>query len=371
MRLALIGLTVVSLVGCRPVSQAALIPAVLFGMLAEEEPSTEVLPVTVTNAVPVARPVRCDPSTGVGCPQAPTVTCPSAFRFAAGSSTTLRAAATGQDVRVRWSVARSPGQHGFRFATSFESRETDRVVAEGGEVPFTAVIVGDYTVRAQAVDAVGRTAQCESTVTAISHGLRVELSWNTDRTDVDLHMLSGRDARWFSPSDCYYGARQPDQSLTNHAQRRWLDTDDVNGFGPENIRVDAPDPAHTYRIGVHFYSAHEQRERTTPTVLVYCGETLRGRYTRPMSGSRGSMENDFWEVASVRFDGNGGCSLEEVHRVSRASDASNHAARVVPSRDVPTIDPVQTARVSDPSCVGAACDGRQTVAPSAIDTTID
>jgi hypothetical protein len=324
MRIALVGLTVISLVGCRPVSQAALVPAVLIGVLADDDSESE--ETTANPVIVVTPPARCEPTTGMGCPPPPTVTCLTRGRFAAGSTTTLRASATGQDVRVRWSVARAPAPHGYSFATRPNGRrnsEIEPVAAEGNEIQFTGVIVGEYAIRAQAVDSFGRTAECESTLTMASHGLRVELSWDTAGTDVDLHMISEQSPRWFTDKDCYYAARQPDAREPDPLRRRWLDTDDVDGHGPENIRIDAPDPAQTYRIGVHYYSSHNHNQRTTPTVLVYCGETLRGRFSRPMTGTTDSMQNDFWEVASVRFDGNGDCSLAALNRSTTRSSIAN------------------------------------------------
>lgn len=324
MRLALVGLTLVSLVGCRPISQAALIPAVLLSVLPLEDESDAEPPVDEARPAPALRVATCNPATGVNCPAPPTVTCPNAVQFAAGSSTTLRATATGQGVRVRWSLAHGASQNSARFASRFEGSEGFLPMNEGLEVPFSSVIVGEYAVRAQATDSYGRTAECSSTVTATSHGLRVELSWDTRGTDLDLHMTSSDQPRWFTQSDCYFAARRPDEQLTDTPadRRRWLDTDDVDGLGPENIRVDSPDPTRTYRIGVHFYSAHGHHERTTSTVLVYCGASLAGRFARPISAERSSSENDFWEVASVRFDGRGACSLDATDRIVPASSIS-------------------------------------------------
>lgn len=328
MRPALLALAVASTVACRPATRSTLAPRVATRTLAVEVVAARPTPtaVAVMPAVVAVRPTEelrgCDAQTGAGCPAPPTVRCPASSRVAAGASTTLRAEATGQRVRVRWSVARAPREHGFRFAPRFSSGDSDRIVAEGEEVPFTAVIVGEYALRVRAIDAFGRAAECESTVAMVSHGLRVELSWDTDGTDVDLHLISTRAPRWFDAADCYFAARQPDVSLADPSRRRWLDTDDVDGHGPENIRVDAPDPEQTYRIGVHYYSSHGHRQRTTPTVLVYCGEVLRGRFSRPLRGDHDSQQNDFWQVASVRFSNAQECAIDEEGTVTTADAIS-------------------------------------------------
>ncbi len=72
---------------------------------------------------------------------------------------------------------------------------------------------------------------------------RIELTWDTDGNDVDLHLV--RNDNW-STEHCYFG----DMS-TSFAQ---LDYDDTNGYGPENITITNSASAGTYDIYVKYYS---------------------------------------------------------------------------------------------------------------------
>ena len=249
--------------------------------------------------------------------------CSAPARALAGTPVTLRAAGARAGARVRWSVAAAPGDtRAYRFAAQYDDHDTDAVVASGAEVPFTSVIVGDFTVRAEVRDPDGTTARCETAVSMLGHGLRVELSWNTQATDVDLHALGDPEARWFTPQDCYYANRTPDGAVSEEGRRRWLDTDDVDGEGPENIRVDTPDVDHDYQVGVHFFSSHQHHGPTHATVVIYCGEERVARFERDLVGDRGGSDaNDFWHVAAVRFGGPEVCVVRPVQRVTVASQA--------------------------------------------------
>lgn len=240
---------------------------------------------------------------------APTLRCPTAQRALAGTPVHLRAEAQGQGLRFRWTVTRSPQARYYRFSERFDANDSDGIVGVGAEVPFTSVIVGDYTVLTEVRDSDGRTASCETQVTMAGHGLRVELSWNTSNTDVDLHMIRSSAPRWVSQDDCYYGNRQPDTAGRDEPQRRWLDTDDTDGEGPENIRVDVPEAGELYQVGVHYYSSHGNTGATTAIVVVYCGEQQAARFERDLDGSRSPNDNQFWRVAGVRFRGDGSCEV--------------------------------------------------------------
>ncbi|PKP32713.1 MAG: hypothetical protein CVT99_03330 [Bacteroidetes bacterium HGW-Bacteroidetes-16] len=71
--------------------------------------------------------------------------------------------------------------------------------------------------------------------------LQIGLSWNTDDTDVDLWVTDP------SGEKIYY-------SNTTSASGGYLDRDDTNGFGPENIYWVDNIPDGNYLIQVHYYS---------------------------------------------------------------------------------------------------------------------
>ncbi|MBU3927532.1 MAG: hypothetical protein KKB74_06975, partial [Bacteroidetes bacterium] len=73
--------------------------------------------------------------------------------------------------------------------------------------------------------------------------LQIGLSWNTDDTDVDLWVTDP------SGEKIYY-------SNTISASGGYLDRDDTNGFGPENIYWVENIPDGNYLIQVHYYSGN-------------------------------------------------------------------------------------------------------------------
>lgn len=244
--------------------------------------------------------------------------CPTGMSAPAGSPVHLVVQSIGDAQHVRWSVSHGPREHAWRFAEVYRDSDTDSVVAEGAAVPFTSVIVGDYTLRAEARDADGNVVSCETAVAMRPHGLRVELSWNTQNTDVDMHMLAGPGEGWFSNRDCYFGNRRPDASLGAEPVQRWLDTDDTDGEGPENIRIDEPTPGVDYALGVHYYSSHGSHDPTTAIAVIYCGGERVTRMERSLRGDTpgGSTTNDFWTLGAVRFTPDGRCVLRTLNTVA-------------------------------------------------------
>lgn len=73
--------------------------------------------------------------------------------------------------------------------------------------------------------------------------IKIILSWDTDGTDVDLHV--------FNPAgeECYYGNRETKEGGV-------LDVDITNGYGPE-IFTQANAVKGEYRVKVYYYSSHD------------------------------------------------------------------------------------------------------------------
>jgi uncharacterized protein YfaP (DUF2135 family) len=75
---------------------------------------------------------------------------------------------------------------------------------------------------------------------APAKAMKIVLVWDTDGTDVDLHVIEP------GGEECYYG-----HSSTKIGGS--LDCDVTNGFGPEVYTLAAKEPG-TYQIKVHYYS---------------------------------------------------------------------------------------------------------------------
>jgi len=88
--------------------------------------------------------------------------------------------------------------------------------------------------------------QCVDVLKLGSGSLQVNLTWNTNYTDIDLHVLDP------SGTEIYYAN---DYSSTGGE----LDRDDVDGFGPENIFWLGTAPDGQYKVWIEYYSG------STPT----------------------------------------------------------------------------------------------------------
>ncbi|MBI5514175.1 MAG: hypothetical protein HY909_10430, partial [Deltaproteobacteria bacterium] len=246
---------------------------------------------------------------GISC--GPTVTCPAAVSGPAGTPVTLAATATGARTH-RWEVTASP-----MGATWTLGAPTSQSTS------FSTVIVGSYTARYTATDDLGRSASCTVPITMLAHGLRVELQWDTDGNDIDLHMHNSLATAWFtSPNDCYFSNPRPEWGAGVAADNPALDLDDTNGFGPENIRIDFPPTTETDTVGVHYWRG---TPTTNATVRIYCGDSLAApafaRSLRSGSSLSDYSTNDFWRVARVRFTSSNACTVTVLNDIVTGSAA--------------------------------------------------
>jgi hypothetical protein len=183
--------------------------------------------------------------------------------------------------------------------------------ADSPRATFRPLLAGEYTLELFVRDDDGNVATCTTLVRAIAtEGLRIEVFWNTDGTDMDTHLMRpGPDSmRWFSENDCFYANCQggglgwpPDGSEDDPS----LDIDDTNGFGPENINIMSPVDG-TYRVAIDAF-----RGAANTTVRIYCGgSTTEPRQTfGPVFIDSGP--NDLWRVADVTISG-ASCTITDL-----------------------------------------------------------
>ena len=84
--------------------------------------------------------------------------------------------------------------------------------------------------------------------------LLVTATWNTDNTDIDLHVIEP------SGEECFYNHR--DTKIGGHMTR-----DVTQGYGPEMYTLTRAVPGQ-YRVRVKFYSTDRQRAGTRTKVYV-------------------------------------------------------------------------------------------------------
>jgi uncharacterized protein YfaP (DUF2135 family) len=95
----------------------------------------------------------------------------------------------------------------------------------------------------------------EANATRVAPRLRVALSWDTDMTDLDLHVVSP------DGQHVWYGARVAPNGGA-------LDVDVTTGFGPEIYANPAPVPG-IYNIYVNYYGTGEQRGTITVAQIAF------------------------------------------------------------------------------------------------------
>lgn len=97
------------------------------------------------------------------------------------------------------------------------------------------------------------------TSNARNNTYHIRITWDKDKTDVDVHFS------WSGGYECYYGNKTPDWGGSDVSPA--LDVDNREGYGPENITIDAlPGPGH-YKIYVHYYSDHEHGGTTVAATI--------------------------------------------------------------------------------------------------------
>ncbi|MCB9524102.1 MAG: choice-of-anchor D domain-containing protein [Myxococcales bacterium] len=128
--------------------------------------------------------------------------------------------------------------------------------------------------------------------------LHVRLNWDTDLTDVDLHLIGPNGQIWTCDGDCYFSNPNPNWGDPNEFRDDpFLDVDDVDGFGPENINLEAPAPG-TYRVVVQYWADHGGDDPDAVVEILQFGQVV-GRYG-PQNLSR---VNDVWDVVELDWPG--------------------------------------------------------------------
>jgi len=239
----------------------------------------------------------------------------------------------GLPVNYEWTVIERPEGSTAQPLERFENLVRP---ADGGEpdmvstprAQFFVDLAGEYVVALRVVDNAGATApsaHCvqEDAVIRIravpSHALHIQLVWSTEAdedlmdnkgTDVDIHLLHPEGENWFTPMggpDCFWRNRNPDWGEPNvRDDDPSLDIDDINGAGPENINLDAPQDTTVlsapYRVGVHYYQAVMDPFGTgdpvpsEATVRIYLNgvPAFESRQTLTETG-------EFWNVGNIHW----------------------------------------------------------------------
>lgn len=240
----------------------------------------------------------CDALVDEGC--GGTIMCPGNQTVPAGTPINLTPGMSGL-VSYSWTIVSAPTGGA---ATAVWAPTPPTAMTEA----FTPYIVGDYVIRITGTDAGGHVVTCMFTVTALPHGLRVQLTWDGSG-DIDLHLHNQvTTSPWFtSPNDCYFGDLAPAWGATQ-------DFDNTVSNGPENISMNNPVIGTPYTVAVHNWARGAGR---VATVQIFCGSTMSTTPTatfmsHPLvgAGSGTSSPNDFWTVARITFTSATTCTVD-------------------------------------------------------------
>lgn len=209
-------------------------------------------------------------------------------------------------VSCAWTAASRPTTSNGTFTTPTSCTGTS----------YFADVVGTHLVQFNVSDGAGGNAQCTTPITVTANGdLWIELTWDRPN-DMDMHLLHPTAGpatsvlSWFDPVwDCNYRNTSPDWLAGAQADPS-LDRDDIVGQGPENTRINTPQPNVTYTIGIHMYSWSASPSPVTSTVKLYCGGTLITTQTKTLNRVK-----DMWLMGTVRFSGGSGCTYAPLGNV--------------------------------------------------------
>lgn len=160
------------------------------------------------------------------------------------------------------------------------------------------------------VPLIGEVTPPPPTATAIS----LELRWDTNLTDVDLHLVrpGGQLFDERNDGDCFFGAPNPEwgngQAMDDNP---FLDVDDTDGRGPEKINLSVAPPG-TYQVYVHYF-ADNGVGATTPTVQVHLGGRMIANVNRRLTC------NQMWLAGTINWNGTTG-TFQPTGNVTRSNE---------------------------------------------------
>ncbi|MFT6144043.1 MAG: hypothetical protein ACJAZO_002368 [Myxococcota bacterium] len=198
-------------------------------------------------------------------------------------------------LRYEWSLTeRPPGSRA----------ELQNLVS--ADTRFFADIAGTFEVQLIVENSQGvRSAPDRCEIAAIpTDELHVELTWDTSRADLDLHLMQENGTLFDNSTDATWCNPRPNWGGAGAADNPSLDIDDRGGFGPENINIEAPADGE-YTVAVHYFEEHGD-DAVTATVRIYSYGELE------LTRSRILSRNEVWNVAQVNWpDGTVGVLSQE------------------------------------------------------------
>jgi beta propeller repeat protein len=163
--------------------------------------------------------------------------------------------------------------------------------------------------------------------------IKVVMSWNTDGTDVDLHLTDSNGG-----DECYYNDKNPNWGDQNSSEDDpLLDIDNTWGYGPETIILPKPKPGQ-YTVRVVYFTDNNEEEAIPSfvTVKVYENGVIKGTFNHTLEDTGDTWEDVY--TYNIQADS----SLQPAAPASDAAVVSGAAA-------VPTAAGHETRITNNPS----------------------
>ncbi len=164
-----------------------------------------------------------------------------------------------------------------------------------------AAIPGQYEVELTVTDATGvkGCAPARAQIVATpAQKLLVEMFWDNQRTDIDLHLLRAPGATLGSPADdCHYASPSPDWGqLGNATDDPAFERDALIGYGPEIIGYVNPVDG-VFRVATRFANDHlSGAPGSQVTVRIYHYGVLKAELKKRLE-----QPGEVWNVADIEW----------------------------------------------------------------------
>ncbi|HEY41456.1 MAG TPA: DUF11 domain-containing protein [Dehalococcoidia bacterium] len=126
-----------------------------------------------------------------------------------------------------------------------------------------------------------------------TYGIRIELTWDKDDTDMDAHLVRPGGEVWDGTDDCHWLNPNPDWGIIEVSNDNpSLDQDNRVGLGPENITLQQPYEEGTYQLFIHYFDDHDNGS-SVATVRIWIDDVLVAIFVKEMA------PDELWECALI------------------------------------------------------------------------
>ena len=140
-------------------------------------------------------------------------------------------------------------------------------------------------------------AQASASVTIIvdipNYGIKIELTWDTDNTDMDAHLIRPLGRYWDDTDDCFWLNKNPDWGFPGVTEDNpSLNGDFLYGYGPEIITLEQPYEQGTYECKVNYHKDNGLGP-SIATVRVWINDVLKWESSKEM------VNEEIWHCVSI------------------------------------------------------------------------